>query len=450
MCKSYLSFLGARNKGIIAEAYNSAIDSAVKAEYQSKDAWNYGQISNSMTNTESPFAKELLEKNSLEQWRNSCQQHEGILKDTNQQVQFSEIPMFSGTNKCVIQLRCGNVILSPPASKTVPISESPPKSNAFLRSNSFSSDSKAFGIGSLNHGGNILPGFPIIDIGRSKSFSAPTSDRMPHITWHGPLKQKQKFVVEDAIYSPKVFLGGLPFDMLECDLQSTFHFCGKVQIQWPPKGGQNVLTNHSRNGFCYLIMETSDQVSKLLKNCVYRDGKFFFTVGSRRCPQKQIEVIPFNVGDRFYMKPKFSGQIDQNMVVFVGGLHGMITADNLATIMQELFGNVVYVGLDTDKYKYPLGSGRVAFSEYPSFLKAIHANFIEIISGKIRKTIQVEPFVYNDNVCSNCRVSLQGSNEEPYFCRDLTCFCYFCQNCWYTVHTNNPELAHHRYVSKKK
>jgi len=41
--------------------------------------------------------------------------------------------------------------------------------------------------------------------------------------------------------------------------------------------------------------------------------------------------------------------------VFVGGLHGLINADALAHIMDDLFGGVVYAGIDTDKYKYPIG-----------------------------------------------------------------------------------------------
>jgi cytoplasmic polyadenylation element-binding protein len=41
--------------------------------------------------------------------------------------------------------------------------------------------------------------------------------------------------------------------------------------------------------------------------------------------------------------------------VFVGALHGMMNAEGLAHIMNDLFGNVVYAGIDTDKHKYPIG-----------------------------------------------------------------------------------------------
>ena len=49
-----------------------------------------------------------------------------------------------------------------------------------------------------------------------------------------------------------------------------------------------------------------------------------------------------------------SQRLDSNKTIFVGALHGMMTAESLANIMNDLFGNVVYAGIDTDKYKYPI------------------------------------------------------------------------------------------------
>ena len=50
-----------------------------------------------------------------------------------------------------------------------------------------------------------------------------------------------------------------------------------------------------------------------------------------------------------------SQRLDSNKTVFVGALHGMMTAEALANIMNDLFANVVYAGIDTDKHKYPIG-----------------------------------------------------------------------------------------------
>lgn len=41
--------------------------------------------------------------------------------------------------------------------------------------------------------------------------------------------------------------------------------------------------------------------------------------------------------------------------VFVGALHGMMTAYALAKICQELFGDVEFAAIDTDRNRYPIG-----------------------------------------------------------------------------------------------
>lgn len=39
----------------------------------------------------------------------------------------------------------------------------------------------------------------------------------------------------------------------------------------------------------------------------------------------------------------------------MGALHGMMTAYALARICHELFGDVEYAAIDTDRNKYPIG-----------------------------------------------------------------------------------------------
>ena len=50
---------------------------------------------------------------------------------------------------------------------------------------------------------------------------------------------------------------------------------------------------------------------------------------------------------------------------------------------------VIYAGLDTDKYKYPIGSGRVTFNNKSSYMKAVSAAFIEIKTPRFSKKVQV-------------------------------------------------------------
>ena len=63
------------------------------------------------------------------------------------------------------------------------------------------------------------------------------------------------------------------------------------------------------------------------------------------------------------------------------------SVDILALIMHDLFGGVVYAGIDTDRYKYPIGSGRVTFGNLKSFMKAVKAGFVEIKTPKFSKKV---------------------------------------------------------------
>ena len=69
---------------------------------------------------------------------------------------------------------------------------------------------------------------------------------------------------------------------------------------------------------------------------------------------KQVQVIPWMLSDSNFVRQP-SQRLDAHKTVFVGALHGMISAETLSVIMNDLFANVVYAGIDTDKHKYPIG-----------------------------------------------------------------------------------------------
>lgn len=121
----------------------------------------------------------------------------------------------------------------------------------------------------------------------------------------------------------------------------------------------------------------------------------------------------------------------------------MLSADGLAKVMDDLFGGVVFAGLDTDKHKYPLGSGRVTFDNQDSYLKAISAAFVEIKSARFKKKIQIDPYIENEMMCSVCGIQ----QTSPIFCRED--FLYFCGKCWEMNHSD-PESAKHRPIIKNK
>lgn len=73
-------------------------------------------------------------------------------------------------------------------------------------------------------------------------------------------------------------------------------------------------------------------------------------------------------------------------------------------------------GIDTDKHKYPIGSGRVTFNCNRSYMKAVASAFIEIKTTKFTKKVQVDPYL-EDALCSMCAV-----HHGPYYCREMSCF----------------------------
>lgn len=76
----------------------------------------------------------------------------------------------------------------------------------------------------------------------------------------------------------------------------------------------------------------------------------------------------------------------------------------------------LFLGIDTDKYKYPIGSGRVTFNNTRSYMRAVAAAFIEIKTSKFTKKVQIDPYL-EDSLCSMC-----GVQHGPYYCRELSCF----------------------------
>ena len=123
-------------------------------------------------------------------------------------------------------------------------------------------------------------------------------------------------------------------------------------------------------------------------------------------------MIPWVISDSNSIRCS-SHRLDPDKTVFVGGLHGLLNADDLSLIMNDLFGGVVYAGIDTDKHKYPIGvysyhidssqvvmtvvypgSGRVTFGSQRSFMKAVQAGFVEIKTPKFQKRVWLSQVIH--------------------------------------------------------
>ncbi|VDM52281.1 unnamed protein product [Angiostrongylus costaricensis] len=235
---------------------------------------------------------------------------------------------------------------------------------------------------------------------------------------------------------------------------------------WYRSGCLNILSCHGTllrryereiylydvTGYVYMIFETERSVKSLLQDCSQEfgsAGEWYFTLKARRNQSiefRQVQIIPWVVSDSSYFDDP-NCRLDPTKTVFVGALHGMITAQVLFSIMNDLYDDVVFAGIDTDKHKYPIGSGRVTFRSHSSYFHAIESAFLEIRTSKFCKKVQIDPFL-EDAWCMVCCKA-----HGPYFCRDRTCFRYYCGACWqasrviskcFTVTCSGGNYANHR------
>jgi len=117
---------------------------------------------------------------------------------------------------------------------------------------------------------------------------------------------------------------------------------------------------------------------------------------------------------------------------------------DLARIVEEYFGAVAYVGIDTDpELNYPKGAARVTFTATKSYIAALQSRFVRISNGEGVKQVSVhvrdvlwlhiysyhfqldiKPYMLDNQVCNNCLGRECNDRYARYFCSDPACLQY--------------------------
>uniref|UniRef100_A0A6G1SQ08 Putative RNA-binding protein orb2 n=1 Tax=Aceria tosichella TaxID=561515 RepID=A0A6G1SQ08_9ACAR len=245
---------------------------------------------------------------------------------------------------------------------------------------------------------------------------------------------------ESERFSRKVFVGGLPPDIDEEEIKASFRRFGALVVDWPHKAESK--SYFPPKGYAFLLFQEESSVQSLIDSCFQEEDKLYLCVSSPTIKDKPVQIRPWRLSDSDFVLDS-TLTLDPRKTVFVGGVPRPLKASELATIMNNLYGGVCYAGIDTDpELKYPKGAGRVAFSNHQSYIAAISARFVHIHHSEIEKRVEVKPYVLDDQFCDECHGSKCNNKFAPFFCANITCLRYYCDNCWSAVHSQPGKEFH--------
>lgn len=250
-------------------------------------------------------------------------------------------------------------------------------------------------------------------------------------------------VVSDEMYSRKVFVGGLPIDTKESTVRNIFSKFGKVLIDWPRRLGSKPDQIRPMAGYVFLVFEDEASVQRLISQCFLDSGSFWLFVTSDTMKKKPVQVRPWKLGDSDYMMdPDY--QMDSRLTVFIGGVPRPTRAVEIANALNQIYGPIAYVGVDTDpELKYPKGCARVTFATASGYVAALKQRHVELNHTDTPKRVEIKPYLMEEQMCDNCFGTKCHGQHAQYFCGFDQCLQYYCVRCWDHIHGNHS-FAHHR------
>lgn len=56
--------------------------------------------------------------------------------------------------------------------------------------------------------------------------------------------------------------------------------------------------------------------------------------------------------------------------------------------------------------------------------------------------VEVKPYVLDDQFCDECQGARCNQKFAPFFCANITCLQYYCEQCWATIHSRAGREYH--------
>ena len=80
------------------------------------------------------------------------------------------------------------------------------------------------------------------------------------------------------------------------------------------------------------------------------------------------------------------------------------------------------------------------------FFILLHQNvqqpFLSITQFHITFQVEVKPYVLDDQLCDECHGARCAGKFAPFFCANVTCLQYYCEQCWALIHSRQGREFH--------